>query len=158
MKGLHKIALCFAVGLLVVSGLALAGEGAWFDMEHCSFCKNLLTDPELLDHMTWEQVGISKGIISITTVEEEYADSFAKASAAMEAAGKAAEQGKQMPMCNSCMAFGQLMMKGLNSEQLKTKHGEIWIVTSNDPEVVEELHKWAKKNMTELAKWETSEG
>ncbi len=157
MKGLKKIALLFAAGTLIVSGLAFAGDEAWFDMENCSFCKNLTEDPDLLHHMTWEGYNISNGIISVTTVEKDYADSFATCSANMAKAGEQMKQGEKMPMCNSCTTFGMIMMKGLNSEQVETNHGEIWIMTSDDPEVVKEMQTWAERNMAELAKMEASE-
>jgi hypothetical protein len=156
MKGLQKTALLVAAGTLCVWGLAFAGEGAWFDMEGCSFCKYLIEDPELLDHMTWEQHSISNGIISVTMVEEEYAESFATCSAKMAKAGEEAMQGKQMPMCNSCAAFGKIMMQGPpKSEKVEMTNGEIWIMTSEDAEVVAQMQKWAKKNMAELSKMHT---
>jgi hypothetical protein len=157
MRGLHKIAL-LAAGILVVSGLALAGGDAWFDMENCGFCKSLLEDPELLHHMTWEQYSISNGIISVTTVEKDYMDSFKKAHTKMAGVAEQLQQGNQIPMCNSCMAIGQIMMKGPHSEQVATNSGEIWLMTSEDPAVVEEMQQWAKKNMAELAKMEKTEG
>jgi hypothetical protein len=157
MKGLPKIALLLlAAATLVVSGLALAGDEAWFDMEHCSFCKNLMDDPELLHHMTWEQYNLSNGIISVTTVDPEYVEAFAASSAKMAKVGEELMQGKQMPMCNSCKALGMIMMKGPKSEEVKTKHGEIWMMTSDDPAVVKELQGWAKRNMDELAKMEAA--
>jgi hypothetical protein len=70
----------------------------------------------------------------------------------MAKVGEQAMQGKQMPMCNSCMTIGALMMKGLKSERVETKNGEIWIITSDDPELVEGVQQWAKKNMHEVAK------
>ena len=158
MKRLQKIALLFAAGILVVSGLAIAGDEAWFDMENCSFCKNLTEDPDLLHHMTWEQYNISNGILSVTSVEKDYAESFAKAQAGMEAIAEQLKQGKQIPMCNSCMAMGMIMMKEPKSEQIETKNGEIWIMTSDDPAVVKEMQQWAERNMAELAKMEASEG
>jgi hypothetical protein len=156
MKGL-KIGLLLAAGALIVSSLAFAGDEAWFDMENCSFCKNYTEDPELIHHMSWEQHSISNGIISVTVVDEEYRESFATCSAKMMKAGEEAMQGKQMPMCNSCMAFGTIMMKGPQSEKVETTNGEIWIMTSDDPEVVKAMQKWAKRNMTELAKMHGSE-
>jgi len=157
MKKPVKFAIPLAVAALIVSGLAFAGDEAWFDMEHCSFCKYLLEDPELLHHMSWEQYSISNGIISVTMVEPEYAKSFETCSGKMAKAGEEMMQGKQLPMCNSCMAMGKIMMKGPKSEQVKTKHGEIWMMTSDDPAVVKELQDWAKKNMDELAKTSAQE-
>jgi hypothetical protein len=158
MKGLHKIALLFAAVALMVSGLALAGDDAWFDMENCSFCKNLTTDPELLHHMTWDQYEISNGVISVTNVDPEYEKSYETCQAQMEKVAKEMQQGKQMPMCQSCMTLGAIMMKGLHTEQVKTKTGEIWIMTSDDPELVTGVQKWAARNMDEMAKMHAHEG
>lgn len=160
MKGLQRIALSaaavalVAAGSLAVSGAAVGGDEPWFDMEHCSFCKNLTTDPELLHHMTWEQYNLSNGIVSITTVDQAYADSFAKAQAAMAAVAHELQQGKQLPLCHSCMAMGMIMMKGPKSERIETKNGEVWIMTSDDPAVVKQMQDWAAHNMAELAKME----
>jgi hypothetical protein len=158
MKRLHQIALLFAASALIVSGLAFAGDDAWFDMENCTMCKNLTKDPELIHHMTWQQLNISNGVIAITEVDAEYADSYASCSAGMAKVGEQAMQGKQMPLCNSCMAFGGLMMKGLESERVETMNGEIWLMTSDDPAVVKDLQKWAEKNMAEVAKMHPAEG
>lgn len=157
MKGLLKFALPLVAAIVMVSGLALAGDDSWFDMEHCSFCKTMLEDPELIHHMTWEQYPISDGIISLTTVDPAYTKSFETCTAKMEKLSQQLQQGKQMPLCNSCMAFGAIMMKGPKSEQIMTQHGEVWMVTSGDPEVVKELQNWAKKNMAELAKMHEQE-
>jgi hypothetical protein len=156
MKGLAKTAVLVAA--LAVAGLALAGGDTWFDMENCAFCKNLSEDPELLNHMTWEQYSISNGVISVTTVEEAYASSYKKANENMAEVSKRMQKGEQLPTCNSCSTAGMFMMKGVKSESVPTKHGDIWIMTSDDPAVVEEMQKWTMKNMEELKKLEASEG
>ena len=49
-------AILFAsVALLQGVGNAGPGETAWFDMEGCAFCKNLVKDPALMKNMMWEQ-------------------------------------------------------------------------------------------------------
>lgn len=158
MKGLTRIALLVAAGALMVSGLVLAGEGSWFDMENCSICKNIMADPELIQHMTWNQYKISNGILSVTNVDKEYKKSFETCSAKMEAAGQKLAKGEKLPMCNSCTTLSALMMKGLKTEQIKTDTGGIWVLTSEDPAVVTEVQKWAERNKAEMAKMHAAEG
>jgi len=157
MKRILKPALLIAAALALVSALSMAGSDAWFDMENCSFCKNLAEDPKLMHHMTWEQYSISNGIIAVTTVEADYAESFAKCQAGMKAAGEKAMKGEQLPMCNSCTSLGMIMMKGIKTEDVDTKNGEIWIMTAEDPELVAELQEWAQRNMAEVAKLEAAD-
>ena len=84
--------LMILTALLAVALPALAGNehdmrtpSGWFDMAECSFCKNLVEDPELMAHTTWEGHNISNGAVYIMTVEPEYAESMAKAAAAKAA-------------------------------------------------------------------------
>ena len=143
------IALC----LLVVVALA-AEEKPWFDLEHCDFCKHLTTDPGLLDHMTWQHYNISNGALSVTTVSPEYKDSYLKAQQMMEETGKEMMEGKPVNMCGSCEAYGQLMMDGVKFEHISTNVGDIVLMTSDKPELIEKIHAFAQKNNEELKKWE----
>jgi hypothetical protein len=62
------------------------------------------------------------------------------------------EKGEMMDMCGSCTALGMCMMKGVNEEYVETSTGDVWIVTSDSPEVVAELQAWAKRNKEEMKK------
>ena len=51
--------------------------------------------------------------------------------------------------------FGSMMMSGdVAYETVMTSHGDLMIVTSEKPEMVKKLQKWAAKNKTEMAKYE----
>jgi hypothetical protein len=152
----------FLLALLVFALPVLAGEhgamktpSGWFDMETCAFCKNLTTDPGLLEHATWESHAIENGMIYIMTVAPEYAESMAKASAAMEELGAKMQSGQVNPatvkMCGSCQAFGQLMMAGVKMETVKGDAAEVTIVTSTDPALVAKMHEIVDRNTQEMA-------
>ena len=59
---------------LFVAGVVVAGETAWLDWDNCGMCSNMASTEGLMDHMTWEQHDISKGVVSITVVDGEYLD------------------------------------------------------------------------------------
>jgi hypothetical protein len=143
---------------------ALAGDEAahpmgtpsgWFDFENCAFCKNLATDPELLHHTTWETHAIADGMMTIIAVEPAYAESMARASAAMAKLGADMESGKVNPMatkmCGSCQEYGMLMMAGVTTEQVKGEAAEVMLMTSDDPALVKRLHAMVERNNEEMA-------
>ncbi|HOX26085.1 MAG TPA: hypothetical protein PLL30_09020 [Candidatus Krumholzibacteria bacterium] len=156
MKRATLIAGLLALALPVLAGgHAMKTESGWFDMENCAFCKNLLTDPGLLEHATWESHNLEKGMLYIMTVEPEYAESMAKASAAMEELGTKMHSGQINPaevkMCGSCQAFGQLMMAGVKMETIKGDAAEVTIVTHDDPQVIAQMHDLVARNQKEMA-------
>ena len=153
-----KIVLLTAV-LMVLSGsvLAQAEETAWFDLVNCDFCKHLTTPPDLMESMSWEHHNISNGLISVTTVKEGHMEAFLAAQAKMEETGKKMEKGEPVKMCGMCSAMGALMMKGVKMENVRTQHGDIWLMTSGDPEVVKAIQEWGKRNTDEMAKMEACE-
>jgi len=143
--------------LFAASTLTVAGEDKWFDLENCGFCQSLLEPPDMLQHATWEHHNISNGIVSVSTVEKEYMDQWRVAEVKMEELGKKMQAGEQVKMCNSCMAMGKLMAMGAKWESVHTTHGGVSLMTSDDPEVVKEIHAWGKKTTDELAKMEKME-
>lgn len=157
MRSFTKYFVMVAVVLLAVSTLTLAGDEPWFDMEKCGFCKLLMDPPDMLEHASWEHHNIANGIVSVTTVDMEYIKPWRAAEAKMEELGKKMEKGEQVPMCNSCMAMGKLMMMGAKFESVQTTHGNIALMTSDDPKVVAEIQAWGKKTMDEMAKMEKME-
>lgn len=143
--------------ILAASTWAVAGEGEWFDMANCGFCQALLEPPEMLQHATWEHYNISNGIVSVSTVDKKYIKDWRAAEAKMEELGKKMEKGEQVPMCNACMAMGKLMAMGAKWESVKTTHGNVSLMTSDNPETVKEIQVWGKRSMDELAKMEKKE-
>ncbi len=150
------LTMCFAT-LLLLSAAGWAGdteEAGWLDLESCGFCKHLTEDPGLLDHCTWENHNVEKGVVTVTTVEKDYMPSYHTAMVKMKEVNKKMEAGEMVPMCGSCAAMGGLMMKGAKMEHVETQHGYVMLMTSDDPELVTEIHAWTDKTNAELAKFE----
>ena len=143
---------------LVLAGTALADEPAgtpWFDMENCTMCKPLAEKPELMHHMTWEHYKVSNGIVSVTTVDSEYMDKFRECNQTMGAVAAKLRAGEKLPLCNMCMAYGELVHKGAKLEQVETRRGMLSLMTSDNPELVAEIHAWADRTNQEMAKMMT---
>jgi len=152
------------LGIIVVAAAASAAvagdhptktESGWFDLENCVFCKNMMEDPGLLPHMTWENHKIANGMLQIFTVTPEYAESYAKCMQAMETVGNDMMNGKVNPMeakmCGSCAAYGQLMMAGAKMENVKGDAADCALMTSEDPAVVAKIHEFCDRNNKEMA-------
>lgn len=137
---------------LVAAGVAFAGELGWFDMQNCDMCKNLSKNPEVLNAITWEQANISNGIVCVTTVPDKYIEAYRAAHESMGETSKRLQSGEQLHLCGSCTALGACLMKGPHQEYAETSTGDVWILTSDKPEVVQELQAWAQRNKDEMAK------
>jgi hypothetical protein len=151
MKRVGNLIVLLACTLVLWGYLMAAGE-SWFDMPNCDFCKHLLTDPGLLPNSTWEHHNISNGLITITTVPDEYMDSYNKAMAAMELTGKMLEKGEPVKMCNMCKAYGELLASGAKMEHIRTVHGDVTLLTGDTPELVAKIQAWGQRNNDEMKK------
>lgn len=164
MRKLIVLAAVIAVALPALAGEehAMRTKSGWFDMANCAFCKNLMEDPGLLPHTTWEGHSISNGAMYIMTVAPEYAESMAKASAAMEKVGEELATGKrnpmETPMCGRCNEFGQIMMAGVQMENVKGEAAEVSIFTSDDDAVVKRLHAMVERDREEMELMMASSG
>jgi hypothetical protein len=145
--------------LLAVSGAAQAAESPWFDLANCAFCKHLTTDPELLPNLGWEHHLIKNGMMSIVTFRTEHArTAFAEANEHMEAASKEMMAGKQLPMCAYCRSMTDIFMTGkAEYEEVKGQSAHIMLITSDDPQVVEMIHKHGQRTIDEVAAMEAME-
>jgi hypothetical protein len=149
------------MALVLVALPALAGgnphktPSGWFDMENCEFCRNLVADPELLDHCQWEVLPTADGMMTVMTVEPGYEASLAKASAAIEAFAAKLHSGQLDPtkvkMCGFCQAYGQLLAAGVKMETVNGKVAEVTLARSTDPNVIAQMHGIAKRNTEEMA-------
>ncbi len=146
-----KIVLLSSAIILVFS-LAFAGDAAWFDMTKCAMCKGMMEKPGLMESMSWEQVNIPDGIVCLTTVAGGHLKDYRAAHAQMMDLSARLQKGEQLPLCGSCSAMGAIMMKGVKENYAETAQGDVWIVTSDKPEVVAELQGWAKHNNDEMTK------
>ncbi len=154
---MNKLSVLCAVIFLASAAFAAQQSSDWFDMDNCAMCKHLSNRPEMLENMHWEHHNISNGIVSVTSVKPEYMDEFRKASEGMESIGKRLQKGEKLPLCPMCTAYGDLMRKGAKLEYVKTRHGEISIMTSDKPKVVGEIKTWAKRTNEEMKKMHEAE-
>lgn len=138
--------------MLLAAGAGVAGEKPWFDMENCAMCKPMMSNPELMQNISWESHEISKGILMVTTVNGKFLDQYRTAHMAMAETAKKLQKGETMEMCGSCTVLGKCFMQGAVQEYVETSTGDVWFATSDNPEVVAELHSWAKKNKEEMTK------
>lgn len=160
MRKLIILAALFAIALPAFAGdhpeHPKAAKTGWFDFENCVFCKNLMEDPNLLSHTTWENHKVANGMMNIMTVAPEFKSSMAKANKAMEGVGMDIQSGKSNPMtmkmCGHCQEWGQLMMAGVTLEKVEGDAADVTLTTSDDPVLVARLHKLVERNNMEMEK------
>jgi hypothetical protein len=136
----------------MATGFAGSEEKSWFDLENCGMCKALVQEPDLMPHMTWENHLIATGVMSVTTVEAEYAEAYQRACAGMDAAAQKLQAGEPMQLCNFCQSAGALMMQGAQMEQFETEGGTVMLMTATDPEVIKKIHKHGQRTIDEYSK------
>ncbi len=154
MKRPSFILMLVAV-LIAVTTITIAQEKPWYDMKNCAFCKTLLKDPQLLQNMTFEHHDISNGLLSLTVVKPEFHDSYMAAEHEMEKlAAEVASGNTNISMCGSCEYYGKLVMAGAKFEHISTCAGEILLITSDKPEVLEMIRYYGKRSLDEMAAWE----
>ncbi len=152
---MKKLLTMFVVVALVMTiSVVNAQESPWFDMEKCEFCKSLSTDPELLPNLGWEHYNIANGVVTITTVPPKLNESYEVVRAHMMAVSEKAMSGEKLDMCGMCNAMGGLMMKGVAHEEVKTQHGYLGFMTSDNVELQKEIHAWSDRTNEELKKME----
>jgi hypothetical protein len=150
----HGVFILAAVIIIMAAGYAAAQEKPWFDMTNCSLCKELTKDPKLMDNMTWEHYDLSNGLLVLTTVKPEFKESYLKAQEGMNKVAAQMGQGTPVQMCGHCQAFGMLMMSGVKMESVSTSAGDIVLMTTDKPEILEQIRAYGNRTRTELAKME----
>lgn len=146
--------IIIAAVLFTLSGtLSHADEEPWFDLANCSFCKNLTVPEGLMDNTTWEHYEISNGIVSLTTVNDNYREAYEEVGKKMQEVADRFQKGEVLPLCNMCTALSELMKLGFEYETVKTRHGDITIMTSDNPEIIEKLKNWARRTNEEMEKF-----
>lgn len=68
----------------------------------------------------------------------------------MEAAGEELAAGKSMDLCGFCSSYDKLKKAGAKEQQIKTEFGMIGMVTSDDPDVVKQIHSHADRTIKEF--------
>ena len=149
----QKLILVSLVALLA-AGFGMAQEKAWFDT-NCGMCKPMYDKPGLMKNMQYE---LSNGMIAITNVHKEQLAAYRAAHEEMMKIAEGLGKGEMVEMCGSCMALGKCLMGGVHEEYVQTPTGDLWIVTSDNPEVVAGLHEWVKRNKQEMEKTKADKG
>jgi hypothetical protein len=62
----------------------------------------------------------------------------------MKDTGEQLKSGKKMELCGFCNSYGKLMDAGAKEQEIETAFGMINLLTSDNPEVAEEIKKHAK--------------
>jgi hypothetical protein len=146
------VVVIMAVTLVAI---AVAQEKPWYD-KNCEFCKPWMT-PEMMKNCTWDQRGISNGVMTLCFFPESFRESYKKASAQMQALSMKAAAGEKVQMCGSCEAMGSFFMKGAKMEEVPTNSGVVQLMTASDSSLVADMHKWAKRNADEQKKMKAVE-
>lgn len=148
-----KLSLTIVLALVALAAtfVVAADEKPWLDMQNCDFCKPWIATG-LMNDLTHEQVAMKTGVLTIMTCPEKRMAEFKKTSALMNEIGAKAMKGEPVKMCGSCEAMGSFFMRGATMEEVWTKNGSVSLLTSTDPAVVADMHKWVQKNNEEYAK------
>ncbi|MDH3890715.1 MAG: hypothetical protein OEV49_06490 [candidate division Zixibacteria bacterium] len=149
-----KSAILFIGLVALLCTAATAGDLPWFDMEKCTFCKHITAEKGLMEHMNFEYHNHSKGILSITVVDKDYQEAFARVSKKMTETGEKMMASKEPPpyMCGHCAGYGEFIMAGVMPEVVSTDGGEITLWMSDKPEMVTKLHAFAQRTTDEYKK------
>lgn len=156
---MRKLVIMAALLVVAVCLVAVnAGEEKpWFDMANCGMCKPIVESPGLMENMTWEHHNISNGMVTVTTIQPDFHEAYEKANAVMMETHEGIMAGKTVSMCGMCTAIGEFFAKGAKKETVETKHGNVCLFTSDDPEVVTLIQKWGERTMDEMAKMASAE-
>ena len=124
----------------------------WFDMENCAFCKQVTARDGLVDHKHHEYHHITDGYLQVTVIDDGYREAYVKSQHAMqEVAEEMGKTGEIPYMGQHCSAYGQVMMAGVKMEHVESDCGDIFLMTSGDPEMVPRLHELADRSREEMA-------
>jgi hypothetical protein len=153
MRLTTKVLLITGILFSIAWFMATAGdEKPWFDMQKCEMCKPLIEHPGLMENTTWEQHSISNGIINVTTIKSEFMSAYEKARVKMHAVNERLMKGDRVGLCGMCTSLSDILVKGVNSEHIDTRHGDVHLFTSDDPKIVGKLQDWGKRVKTEMEK------
>ena len=126
-----------------------ATEKPWMDLEHCAFCKNMSSQPGLMEHMKCDTIKTENGMLTVAIVPENMREALNKANAAMEVTAKEMQSGKKLQTCGFCDAIGMAMAKGAVVQHLAGEFSNVSVFTSTDPEVVKLIHDMADRTIKE---------
>ena len=129
--------LLLAVVAVLGMAVSVAGEG---DYPNCDVCKPLMESPDLMKHVRWDSQKIATGMISVTTVDPDYAKAFDQAHDKMMQAVERLEKGEKLELCPMCTRMGALAQAGATIENVKVGDTRVTAVTAKEPKVIDEIH------------------
>ncbi len=149
------IALALATTLLSLTSVVAQQEGdktqtkepAWIDMANCEICQNFKFMEDQMMNIKWETYIIETGLMSISVVPEELVEKMAEAKKGMEKTIARMETGEKVTGCPFCQSMGSMIGNGAKMQEISTIAGEVQLITSDDPEVVKQIHAHAKKTI-----------
>ena len=136
----------------VVVVMAQEAEKPWFDGQNCAFCKEIASQPGLMEHMRHEYHNVGAGILTVSYIDKEFQDEFKASQVGMQKVVADLQAGKQVPMCQHCEKIGYFMMKGVKMEGIHSADAEIVLYSSTDTTMVKELQEFGARTASELAK------
>ena len=129
------------------------GDHGWFDAEHCTICKPMSENPQLMMSTKWEVHPTKNGMLMVAMAPEGQAKQFKEVCKKMDAnIAKAMSGEKPDHLCGFCQAMGGVVQAGAKVEKVPTQTGEITLVTSDNPETVKQIHAVAKRSQEEAEK------
>jgi len=148
---MKKLILLVALTSFVFAGSVRADDSPWFDMQNCAMCKSM---GDMMNHVTMETHVLSDGMLSLTIVDPDYADKWAKVHQEMGATAQKVMAGEDLYVCNSCKSLLHLMQAGAEVQNVDSPgtHSSMMLVTSDKPELAKMIQDHAKRNIEEMAK------
>jgi hypothetical protein len=133
---------------------AAATERPWFDPEKCAFCKTMMAEPGLMEHMKTQYHNLEAGIISLTFIDKEYQPAFKRAHENMQKLVAGMASGQIPYMCEHCSLVGQFHMMNVKFETVEADFGNVMLWTSAEAPTVAKLQAFGALNNEEAAKWQ----
>jgi len=127
-------------------------KSAWLDITNCEICKNMSSQEGLMESMKWETHVIPNGMMHFTVIPDEMRPKLDAAEKGMKQTISEIMQGQQKECCGYCTSIGRLMVAGAQQTSVRTAGGDVMLVTSSEPAVIEMIQEHAKKTKDEYAK------
>tara|TARA_R110002049_G_scaffold2750_4_gene21989 strand:+ start:172619 stop:173104 length:486 start_codon:yes stop_codon:yes gene_type:complete len=126
-------------------------EKPWLDMQNCEICKHMSKHMDVMQNVTWETHKIESGLLSASVVPKEHRQMVDAIHKNMQASAKLFETGKDMQLCGFCNSHMALKKSGAKEQEINTDFGMVSLLTSDDPDVVKQIHDHAEKTIKEFA-------
>ncbi len=141
---------------------AAPADDAAAEMQKCAVCKVWAEKPDLMKAMTFETHKIDNGMLCVMNVPKEQKKEFDAVHAEMmkNIAKVMADEkaGKPVELCHFCQSMSKLTQAGAKQQNVGTSTGMILLVTSDNPQVVAQIHAQADKNVEEQKKMQQQAG